>query len=230
MTSSSNPPSERGLDAMLIVYSLLDAHPASTACEQFIRTHSRWFTTTFTLFEAKAILTKVYAVDAVLASRKLAQFTAGPIVVTAVDHPVALAAMHTADVLGLDLTDAVFLHTVQARGALWLATDDTKLGQACRQVGVTPETPIDTALRQQMVVWEAANLPAKGLHECYARFISGCTALPHRSPRTSGHIQGEGVTCHDVSVVKCEGSTPLPLVCYSDSSSQAYSRQDTRKN
>jgi predicted nucleic acid-binding protein len=148
---------------MLIVYSLLDAHPASTACEQFIRTHSRWFTTTFTLFEAKAILTKVYAVDAVLASRKLAQFTAGPIVVTAVDHPVALAAMHTADVLGLDLTDAVLLHTVQARGALWLATDDTKLGQACRQVGVTPETPIDTALRQQMVVWEAANLPAKGL-------------------------------------------------------------------
>ena len=163
MTSSSNPPSERGLDAMLIVYSLLDAHPASTACEQFIRTHSRWFTTTFTLFEAKAILTKVYAVDAVLASRKLAQFTAGPIVVTAVDHPVALAAMHTADVLGLDLTDAVLLHTVQARGALWLATDDTKLGQACRQVGVTPETTIDTALRQQMVVWEAANLPAKGL-------------------------------------------------------------------
>ncbi len=82
MISSSNLPSERGLDAMLIVYSLLDAHPASTACEQFIRTHSGWFTTTFTLFEAKAILTKVYAADAVLASRKLAQFVAGPIVVT----------------------------------------------------------------------------------------------------------------------------------------------------
>jgi len=163
MTSSSNPPSERGLDAMLIVYSLLDAHPASTACEQFIRTHSGWFTTTFTLFEAKAILTKVYAVEAVLASRKLAQFAAGPIVITAVDHPIALAAMHTADALGLDLTDAVLLHAVPARGALWLATDDTKLSQACRQVGVTPETPIDAALRQQMVVWETANLPAKGL-------------------------------------------------------------------
>ena len=163
MTFSSNPPSERGLDAMLIVYSLLNAHPASTTCEQFIRTHSSWFTTTFTLFEVKAILTKVYAVDAVLASRKLAQFAAGPIVVTAVDPPIALAAMHAADVLGIDLTDAVLLHTVQARGALWLATDDTKLAQACRQVGVTPETPIDTALRQQMVVWEAANLPAKGL-------------------------------------------------------------------
>src|SRR5438874_11964728 len=119
MTSSSNLPSERGLDAMLIVYSLLNAHPASTTCEQFIRTHSGWFTTTFTLLEVKAILTKAYAVDAVLASRKLAQFVVGPIVITAVDHPIALAAMHAADVLGIDLTDAVLLHTVQARGARW---------------------------------------------------------------------------------------------------------------
>src|SRR5690349_15403287 len=148
MISSSNPPSERGLDAMLIVYSLLDAHPASATCEQFIRTHSGWFTTTFTLFEAKAILTKVYAVDTMLASRKLAQFVAGPMVVTAVEPPTALAAMHIADVLGLDLTDAVLLQTVQARRALWLATDDTKLAQVCRRVGVTPETPIDAALRQ----------------------------------------------------------------------------------
>ena len=67
MISSSNPSDERGLDAMLIVYSLLEAHPASTTCEQFIRSHRGWVTTAFTLFEAKAILTKVYAVEATLA-------------------------------------------------------------------------------------------------------------------------------------------------------------------
>jgi hypothetical protein len=83
--------------------------------------------------------------------------------ITAVALPIALAAMHTADRHGIDLTDAVLLHTVQERGALWLATDDTKLAQACRRVGVTPETPIDAALRQQMAAWEAAHLPAKGL-------------------------------------------------------------------
>jgi hypothetical protein len=70
--------------------------------------------------------------------------------------------MHNADVLGIDLTDAILLQTVQTRGALWLATDDTKLAQVCRRVGVTPETPIDAALRQQMIAWEAANLPTKG--------------------------------------------------------------------
>ena len=37
MTSFSDPPAPRGLDAMLIVYSLLDAHPASGVCETFLR-------------------------------------------------------------------------------------------------------------------------------------------------------------------------------------------------
>ena len=143
MTSSSDPSIERGLDAMLIVYSLLNDHPASTACEQFIRTLSGWFTTTLTLLEAKAVLTKVYAVDAALASRKLAQFAAGPIIVTPVTPPIVLAAMHTADALGLDLTDAVLLQTVQAREALRLATDGNKLARACRPVGIIAETPIN---------------------------------------------------------------------------------------
>ena len=76
MTSSSDTPVERGLDAMIIVYSLLKTHPAS--CEQFLRTRTSWFTTGLTLLEARAVLTKVYAVDPPLASRKLSQFAAGP--------------------------------------------------------------------------------------------------------------------------------------------------------
>jgi len=71
--------------------------------------------------------------------------------------------MSTAEAMGIDLTDAVLLQTAQAQGALWLATDDSKLMQACQQVGITPETPIDATLRQQMAAWEVANLPAKGL-------------------------------------------------------------------
>jgi predicted nucleic acid-binding protein len=77
MTSSSNPQVERGLDAMLIVYSLLNGHPASTVCEQFIRAHTGWFTTTFTLFETKAVLTKVYTVDAALSSQKVGAVCSG---------------------------------------------------------------------------------------------------------------------------------------------------------
>ncbi len=163
MTSSSESLMERGLDAMLIVYSLLKDHPASTACEEFIRTRTGWLTTTLTLLEAKAILVKVYAVDAAAASQKLAQFAAGPIVVVPVDLSAILAAMNVADELNIDLTDAVLFHLTQAHGASRLATDDVLLARACQQMGILPETPIDSALRQQMAQWEAGHLPAKGL-------------------------------------------------------------------
>jgi hypothetical protein len=33
MTSSSSPPSERGLDTMILVFSLLQGHPANLPCE-----------------------------------------------------------------------------------------------------------------------------------------------------------------------------------------------------
>ena len=79
MTLSSEQFTGRGLDAMLIVYSLLDDHPASDTCESFIRDHVKWFTTTLTLLEAQAILTKVYDVDVNLSSQQLSQFSAGPI-------------------------------------------------------------------------------------------------------------------------------------------------------
>jgi len=45
MDFSSEAPLERGLDANLLVYSLLEGHPASAACEQFIRGRTGWFTT-----------------------------------------------------------------------------------------------------------------------------------------------------------------------------------------
>jgi predicted nucleic acid-binding protein len=55
MTSFSNPKAVRGLDTMVIVYSLLDDHPASAVCEQFIRGHAGWFTTTFTLRQQMSV-------------------------------------------------------------------------------------------------------------------------------------------------------------------------------
>jgi hypothetical protein len=69
---------------MLLVYSLLESHPASAICEQFIRTHTGWFTTTLTLLEVKAILTKVYGVDGHLTTQKLMQVTMGPLAILSV--------------------------------------------------------------------------------------------------------------------------------------------------
>jgi predicted nucleic acid-binding protein len=163
MTSSSNPALERGLDTMLIVYSLLQGHPASTPCEQFIRGHTGWFTSSLTLLEAKAVLTKVYGVAPPLVSQKLTQFAAGPLVVAAVDAGSVVAALNLADSLGIDHTDAVLLHLTCQHGARWLATDDQRLAQACAGLGISAPSPLDAPLRQQVAAWEASNLPSKGL-------------------------------------------------------------------
>jgi len=54
---------ERGLDTMFMVYSLLDGHPASTACEQFITSRQGWVSTPFLVIEGTAIMIKVYGVE-----------------------------------------------------------------------------------------------------------------------------------------------------------------------
>src|SRR5260370_17445775 len=94
MTSSSSSPLERGLDTMLLVYCQLQGHPAATACEQFLRAHTGWFTSPLVLFEAKSILTKVYGVDAGAATQKLVQFSVVPVVLLDLDTTLALASFH----------------------------------------------------------------------------------------------------------------------------------------
>ena len=162
MTSSSSS-LERGLDTMILVYSLLQGHPAAATCEQFLRSQSGWFTSPLVLAEARNVLTKVYAISAGAATAKLLQFAAAPVVLLDLDQATITASFPLADTHGLDITDAVLLHQARSHGARELVTEDQRLTQACRQLGLTAVSPIDVALRQQVSVWEAVNLPSKGL-------------------------------------------------------------------
>jgi predicted nucleic acid-binding protein len=162
MTSSSSPSLERGLDTMILVYYLLQGHPAAMPCEQFLRSHSGWFTSPLVLVEAKNILTKVYSVNASAVTAKLLQFAAGPVVLLDLDQLAVASAFPLADAHGLDLTDTVLLHLTHRYGARSVVTEDQRLAQACLKLGITPESPLDATLRQQVAVWETANLAPKG--------------------------------------------------------------------
>ncbi len=76
MIYSSSVPPDRGLDTMVLVYSLLQGHPALSACEQLLRAHSGWFTSPLVLFEAKGVLTKVYGEDPAVVTQKLGRAAA----------------------------------------------------------------------------------------------------------------------------------------------------------
>lgn len=148
---------------MVLVYALLAEHPASAACEEFLRARTGWFTTIMNLLEVKAVLTKVYGADATETTQQLTQVALGPVVVLPTEAPTVIAALTTADAMQLDLSDAVLLETVSAKKAMHLATDDARLADACRRRGITPEQPFGDAQRQEIAIWEAAHLPAKGL-------------------------------------------------------------------
>jgi predicted nucleic acid-binding protein len=168
MTSSSSLPSDRVLDTSILVYGLLQGHPAQAACEQLLRTYP-WLTSPLVLFEAKTILSKVYGVDPVLASQKVALFASGSNITVDLTSSDSVRAIHLADAYAIDITDSILLGIAQGLGATYLATDDQRLAQVCRQLGITPISPLDAALRQTVYTWEAANLAPKGLQRVLRR-------------------------------------------------------------
>jgi hypothetical protein len=103
MTSSSSPTLERGLDTMILVYSLLQRHPAFLACQQFLRGDSGWFTPPLILAEARNILTKVYSVDPARAAQELSRFASGPVAVLGLDQATMIMAFQLANTHGLDI-------------------------------------------------------------------------------------------------------------------------------
>src|SRR5690242_17599542 len=115
MTSSTNAETglTRGLDTMLLVYSLIEGHPASIPCEQFLRANDGWFTTVSVLFESKAVLVKVYGVEAAKVTSKIECLSSAPIRVLGLEPNTALTALRLADTHELDLTDSALLATAQ---------------------------------------------------------------------------------------------------------------------
>lgn len=114
MTTSSNVGTPvQVLDTPLLVYSLLQNHPASSICSRYIQSQGIWTTSSLVLLETRAILIKVYDVSAAMVTQKLAQLSALPIRVHEFDEAAALDAMRCADSMSLDLTDAVLLRLAQ---------------------------------------------------------------------------------------------------------------------
>lgn len=161
--SSSDIQTGRGLDTMILVYSLLEGHPASSACEQFLRSRTGWFLSSLSILESVAILHKVYGVPLSGARRKLAEVCLGPVSVLPVNEWIVLEAIERSETLGIDLTDAVLLVLAIHQGASSIATEDERFARACEEAGMQVETALDEALRLQVAQWEAQYLPAKGL-------------------------------------------------------------------
>lgn len=154
---------QRGLDTMLIAYSLLDDHPATGICEQFVREREGWFVTAFNLLEAKTILEKVYGLEPSVVTQKVIEYIEAYVQVVTLNAEDMLDALSLADTYRIDLMDATLLQAALIVNVKFFATDDAKLAKVCASLSLAVENPIDDALRQAITAWEDANLPQKGL-------------------------------------------------------------------
>lgn len=154
---------ERGLDTMFMMYSLLDRHPASTACEQFITSHQGWVSTPLLVIEGTTIMIKVYGVEPEVACQLVTDFAYGPINILPIQLETITAAVNLSILHDVDINDAVLLQACIEHGIARIATDDRRFANVCTNLGIVVENPITPAIRQQMAAWEMANLPPRGL-------------------------------------------------------------------
>ena len=163
MTFYENSIMERGLDTMFMVYSLLDGHPASTACEQFITSRQGWVSTPLLVIEGIVIMIKVYGVEPEIACQLVTDFARGPIDILPIGLEIVTAAVDLSILHDVDINDAALLQACIERGIDQIATDDRRFAHVCTNFGIVVENPIMPAIRQQMAAWEEANLPPRGL-------------------------------------------------------------------
>lgn len=152
----------KAIDSNLLVYASLADHPAATACEGYIASHTTWTTNVVNLLELRRVLVAVYGVSDSDADAKLIEFLQA-LMVENLTPSIARAAISLRRSHKIDFNDAVLLETCRERGATALATDDAKLAGACAAIGIRVENPVTPALRAEMASWEHQNLPAKGL-------------------------------------------------------------------
>jgi len=154
---------QRGLDTMFLVYSSLQEHPASAICEQFILSKEGWVSTPLLLVEFYTVLTRNYGVDRQSTIQKTMELVDKPIEILSLEGHTVAAAIRLANEYNLDTNDAILLQLCLTSSINVIATDDRRFAHACDDLGITVENPITAVVRQQMAVWEEANLPPRGL-------------------------------------------------------------------
>ena len=152
----------KAIDSNLLIYASLADHPATNACEQYIRESPEWFTSIVNLLELRRVLVAVYGASENDADAKFIDFR-DALIVDDLSTSVATAALALRQSCSIDFNDAVLLECCRRRGVTILATDDSQLATACGTMGIQAENPVTPALRVEMADWENRNLPAKGL-------------------------------------------------------------------
>lgn len=160
------------LDSNILIYSLLDGHPASKACEELILSSEdkfEWVTSPITFIETFHVLVKIYGQDPIAILQKIEQTLKLPLIIIPLDEKLAVISLKNAVKHQLDVNDSILLQIGFDYGISIIATDDKKLIKASHLSGLTCDNPITEEIRKEMAEWERKNLPEKGFSRLYSK-------------------------------------------------------------
>ncbi len=154
----------KALDTNIIVYSLLEDHPASQVCDALIRSGRYDFhTTPLTPFEVYFALRRAYSIPKEEASEKALSLFDSPLTFAEIGTEDARTALKRCVAHDLDANDSLLIQACLRSNIPSLTTDDKRLLKASEENGILPQTPIEEEHRKKMRQWEADNLPPSGL-------------------------------------------------------------------
>lgn len=163
----------RILDTSILVYSLLEDHPASSECQKFIESQDKVITSLITLVEIFFVMTKIYGIDPTQTWEKIDELaTTSPLEFTELEPDNLLSALNFCNQYRVDTNDGILIQICLESKNSILVTDDSNLTEVCRKLGISTQNPISEKVRQLMSRWEEDNLPNKGLPRILYRIWS----------------------------------------------------------
>ncbi|MGQ9722589.1 MAG: type II toxin-antitoxin system VapC family toxin [Candidatus Jordarchaeum sp.] len=163
---------EKDIDTNILVYALVEGHPATSACEEFIRRVGEkklLVTTPLTPFGIYYVLWRIYGLCRNKACEQAVLLFDSPIELIHITEEDVCVALRKVVEHSIEANDALLLVSCLQHSISSLASDDTRLLKACQKEGVHTEEPIDTKISQKMEMWEKDKLPEKGAQRMLLR-------------------------------------------------------------
>ena len=164
---------KKGLDSNIIVYSLLEDHPASEVCGGYLKdSRHTFYTTSLTPFEVYFALHRIYGIPPAEASSKVLSLLQAPLTIFDVRASDLHAAIRRCATKGIETNDSLLVQMCVSSEIPSLVSDDRRLLRVCEEEGIHPECPIGEDHRRLMQEWEKAKLVPAGLPRLLSRVHS----------------------------------------------------------
>jgi predicted nucleic acid-binding protein len=165
-------PVKKIIDSNIIIYSLLQNHPANGDCVKFLEDHDApnvLYSLVDCIYETFRILKNVYRIDSNAIVQRLEKLINTNIVFLSLNLQDSFKALEIQTKNSIQITDARLFLLASTQQIPMIVTDDIRFQMFNRSQRLLTESPITQDTRNKMAEWEKKNLPEAGLPRILAR-------------------------------------------------------------